>query len=403
MKSSLDYLIGPDEASGDTRQKNSGIVPAKDSDTQKILKARLEAVTDAELTDGARNLFTFLLDLALNPRVNNDRRGEITISNTQLREWLDRSARAIYGWTKELVKQRHVWVSKLPRPNMHPMNVFHITALQPIREMRQDVASDGLWGNGYRRPDQVMPLGARGGTCTKRHCLLDQFGRPANTKTLENSPPTRKECTPPPQILREGPAQNDTCHPQILREAPAQNDTRPPQNLRGAPAKNVTSPTQKPAVLIESQIETETPVQKGEGGTTPPDSMDEALKDAKWARWLTDVETMFPSKRERLRDSLKEQLKALEADPKSADLSGAPLKPSSERFLEKLRKEIVELQGFQSEDAKRVLARRNRELAQALSDPKNYEHVLTPVAAKTAQNLRRRIRALNEYIEGPSV
>ena len=225
---------------------------AKDPWTEKILGARMAALCDPELTDGSRNLFTLLLDLSLDPVANMGRRFEVCISNTQLRERLARSARAIYGWTQELETQRHIWLSKKPRPNMHAMNVFHISALQPKRPSMPELPGDGMWGNGYRRPGQPMPKGARGGTCTKRHYLLDRFGNPLIAKSVDYQPPTRKECGSPPQVLREAPAQNDTCHPQVLRETPAQNDTCLPQVLRGAPAKNDTMPQQKPSVLTES-------------------------------------------------------------------------------------------------------------------------------------------------------
>lgn len=120
-------------------------------------------MTDPELSDGARNLFTLLLDYSLNPGRWFKRKGQVAISNTQLRERLSRSARAIYGWTRELIQQRHIWVTKWGRPNMQPMNVFHIAALQPDRQVGPEIQNEGMWGDGYRRPEMVMPLGARGG------------------------------------------------------------------------------------------------------------------------------------------------------------------------------------------------------------------------------------------------
>ena len=299
MKTSLEYLTGPEEPASDpnSRQKNFDIVPAKDKDSHKIFKARLEAVTDHRLAFGARNFFTFLLDLALNPRVNNDRRGEITISTTQLCEWLDASPRAIYGWTKELVECRHIWVSKMPRPNMHPMNVFHITAMQPMREIKQDVANDGLWGNGYRRPGELMPLGARGAIGKKRHYLLDRLGRPLYAETPENSPATRNICSSLPQNLREAPAKKDTCHPQNLRGAPAKKDTRPPQ---------------KQAVLIESQLEIETPVLRGEAQRPPSRAV-----------WERKLEKLYPDELKQLRADLLKQQKEVDPADKAfvADIS----------------------------------------------------------------------------------
>jgi hypothetical protein len=251
------------------RQKNFEIKPAKDPDRQKIFDARDAGITDPALTDGARNLFNYLLELSLNPYANNWRRGQVGISVTQLSERLSRSARAIYGWTRELVAQRHIWVTKLARPNTRPMNVYHITALQPHRQLGPEVAYDAMWGNGYRRPDQPMPLGARGATCTKRQVILNQYGKPISSKTLENAVATGKKCGSFPQVLREPPAQNDTCQPQTLRETPAKlaGDSRTKRHL--PPAQNDTTPRQERAVLIESQIdkestsETSSSVQRG--------------------------------------------------------------------------------------------------------------------------------------------
>ena len=89
-------------------------------DMETIFRARIDALEDPELTDGARMLFARLLDSALDPASWFKRRGQVCISNTQLRERLSRSARAIYGWTKELETQRHVWMSKLGRPTCNP-------------------------------------------------------------------------------------------------------------------------------------------------------------------------------------------------------------------------------------------------------------------------------------------
>jgi hypothetical protein len=403
MRPSLDYLT-PEETDDHENRQKFKIERAPDPNQCKNIRTRLESITDGELTDGARNLFTFLLDLALNPRVNDNRRGQIAISTTKLGEWLSRSERAIYGWTKELVAQRHIWVSKLYRPNTKPMNVYHITKLQPMREPEHELARDGLWGNGYRRPDQVMPQGARGATCKKRQVILDAFGKPVSSKTLENAVASSKKCWSPPQNLRVAPAQNDTWHPQNLRGTPAQNDTSPPQNLRVAPAQNDSAPRQETAVFIESQLETETPVQKGEGVSHPPEEQKAGIKDQKWERWLATLDDMFPSKLDDLRSRLQAELKAVESDPKNVDLAGAPLKEKSEAFLDRLRKEIVELEAFQSPEAKQLLAQKQREATRFLSNPANYQRLaLLPGAQATVELLTRKISTVNEYLEGPSV
>jgi hypothetical protein len=177
----------------------------------------MDVLTDPELTDGARNLFTLLLDLSLDPRLNGGRRGEIAISNTQLRERLYRSARAIYGWTGELVVQRHLWVSKKKRkkrPNMEPVNFFHVSALKPYRHQEEEVAGDGLWGNGYRRAELPMPLGARATPCKKRRLLFDRYGKPLFSVLPENAPRNRTLYGRKGNYLRVGPARKHPCHPQ---------------------------------------------------------------------------------------------------------------------------------------------------------------------------------------------
>ena len=201
-----EYIPESDQGStqSNDKEKSPEQLRKKLQDQQTIFKAREDCTTDATLTKGARLLFTLLLDLALNPQVNNSRRGQIAISNTQLCELLHASRRAIYGWTKGLEEQRHIWVSKLPRPNMHAMNVIHITALQPKREIRQEVANDGMWGNGTRRPAPAMPLGARGSGGKKRHYLVDRFGNPLFAQCAENSPPTRINCPSHPQKSAPG-------------------------------------------------------------------------------------------------------------------------------------------------------------------------------------------------------
>jgi hypothetical protein len=290
-----EYLNGDDQ--GQQGEKKFTIQKARDPDFQKILDGRMAVLTNSDLHDGAKVLFTLLLELALNPFIRLRVRGQVAISNTQLRERLSRSARAIYGWTHELVFHNHIWLSKLPRPNMHAMNVFHITALQPQRPSEPELPGDGVWGNGYRRLDQAMPLGARGGTCKKRHYLFDRFGAPLFVQPVANEPATRKDCGSLPQSLREPPAKKDTCHPQSLREPPAQKDTSHPQSLREPPAKNDTSPQQKGAVLREagdvrsSDVKSLFNVQRGnafkkggESGFVQQAAIVLAQWDAEWAK-----------------------------------------------------------------------------------------------------------------------
>jgi len=288
-------------------EKKFDIVKAKDPDLETILGARMDVLTDPELTDGARSLFCLLLDMSLDPAMNLWRRGEIAISNTQLRERLWRSSRAIYGWTKELESQRHIWVSKKRRPNTQPMNVFHITAMQPKKQQGPELPNDGCWGNGYRRPEMAMPKGARGHPCTKRHYLVDALGNPLFVHPVQNEPLSRTDYTCHPQVMRETPAQNDTCHPQVMRETPAElaGATRTKRHL--PPAQNDTTPQQETAVSIETEIETER-ASKEIGEAFPPPG---------FKSWEEKLKKLYPRELEKLKSDLVKQRQAADPEDKA--------------------------------------------------------------------------------------
>ena len=294
-----EYLDQPSSSGPD---KKFRLERALDPETQKILIARMSVATDRTLSFGARNFFTLLLDLALDPTYHQGRRGQVAMSNTQLRERLNASARAIYGWTRQLESQLHIWLSKLPRPNTHAMNVFHVTALQPKKFHGPELPGDGSWGNGYRRPAQPMPKGARGGTCKKHHYLVDQFGNPLFAQNADSEPGTRTFCAGSPQNLRETPEKKDMCHPQHLRETPAKKDTSHPQNLRGAPAKTVTSDEQERAVLRESLVGVRDSTEVK--GSLPPENL---------AAWEKKIKAWFPRELEKAKADLLKAQK--ESDP----------------------------------------------------------------------------------------
>lgn len=281
------------------QEKAFSITKAEDPQAKIIIGARRAVLRDPVLKriQGAKAMFCLLLDLALDIFVNRGRRGEITISTTKLCEELGASARTIWGWKKILVSQRHIWITKHPMPNTHPMDCFHITALQPSREPRLDVTTDGMWGNGYRRPASDMPKGARGGVgANKQHLgggLVDRFGKPISSLLLENNAATRNFRHLPPAKSAGATCNNCYGDPQSLREPYAKNTPCVPQLLRGAPVKSAGGQSPKPALLRESQTIDQPHSNKGE----PP-----APPDGAFEEWIKSLAGRFPSHLEKMRD-----------------------------------------------------------------------------------------------------
>lgn len=216
-------------------QRKFRIEKAQDKDTQTILRARREVHEDPDLSFGARTLFAYLLDLSLNPSVNNFRRGEICVSMRQLGERLHAGKSSLCGWVKDLSVKRHIWVSKLRRPNMDAQNVYHVTALQPRRELALEMAGDPLWGNGKRRPVQE---GIRGRPFKKKTLLVDRFGHPLFSQPVENETSQVQNLNrgsadsgPPSARNKNGEAQNLALPVPETGPARRENNTSPFQNL----------------------------------------------------------------------------------------------------------------------------------------------------------------------------
>ncbi len=126
--------------------------PAPEDLTHVILQARWSALTDPDLSKGAMVLFTYLLDMSLNRRVS-DWRGVVKMSQIALCRDLHVTDRTIRRWERELVAKKFIWLSRIPRPNTWPMNVYHITALDEPDQRRQELSGDGVWGTGRGRSD----------------------------------------------------------------------------------------------------------------------------------------------------------------------------------------------------------------------------------------------------------
>jgi hypothetical protein len=253
MNIEFDSSYEPAERDQTEQQKKFRIEKAQDKDTQTILRARQQALEDPELTNGASKLFAYLLDLSLNPNVNIGRRGQIGISTQQLSQRLHASRRAVYGWVRQLIAQRYVWLSKLARPNTNALNVYHIAALQPLRELRLELGGEPLWGNGHRRPVQAMPKGARGGLGKNGHVLVDRFGHPLFSQPAQYQPSDPQKLPVPPAKFAGAMSTNCAGLPQNLREPGAEIAHASRKKEHVAPAKIAGPPAQKAAPLRESQ------------------------------------------------------------------------------------------------------------------------------------------------------
>jgi hypothetical protein len=242
------------------RRKAFDVVPSQDPLTATILQARREAVTDADLSDGAKILFVLLLDWSLWPG-KNKRPGVVTISTTKLHELLCRSKRAIYDWKKELLEKGMIWITLHFLPNCNPMHTFHISAIDPEEHGGEPVTPDGLWGNGQRRQGFENPgIGARGNTqrllradrnilCGKKQHLL-QEGKTSIPQ--QNAPGSRTK--QPLSVAKFATGSRTICdgEPQSLRRAVAESATgsRTKQHLPAA--KNNTCQSNKTAPIRET-------------------------------------------------------------------------------------------------------------------------------------------------------
>lgn len=157
------------------------------------IRTREEVCDDPELSDGSVRLFVRLLDMALNPALNNNRRGQVIVSQMKLASLLHCDERSIRRRTDELVRKNFLWTTLIPRPNTKPILCYHVTAFQEKKQVEQEIPGDGLWGNGHRRMDSGFARTGIEATGHKRRMgslLLDAFGKPISSNFLENTPVT---------------------------------------------------------------------------------------------------------------------------------------------------------------------------------------------------------------------
>ena len=168
------------------------LAPAEPDITQLILGTRRAACEDPDLDAGAVKLFVYLLDFSLLKSASR-RVGTILFSTQQLTERLHSCKRAIYKWKRQLVGKRFIWISKYYMPNTWPMDLFHITVLDPDDQTVQMPTGDGFWGNGARRSAAAPGEGARGLCRTEVHRTEPTPPDPNSSKTAQNEPGSRTE------------------------------------------------------------------------------------------------------------------------------------------------------------------------------------------------------------------
>jgi hypothetical protein len=329
--------FGPD--AGHQKPKAFDIVPAQDPLTQTILQARREAVTDRDLSDGAKLLFVLLLDWSLWPG-KNVKPGVVRISTTKLCELLARSARAIWGWKQELLKKQLIWIRDHFLPNAYPMHEYHIAVLDPEEHGGAPVTQDGLWGNCRRRSawsKEQRGLGARDALrSSKQHLenggdfhISSEIATGSRTEghlsVAESAVGNRKFCDSQPQNLR-------------LATAKSAIGNRSKRHL--PTAANSTSQPHKTAPLIEAQIG-DLSLSEGRGKASPPDKAFEAAFKA-WEGRLDDmrnsdlrkveeiaVRELQDAKSEYAKSVAKRKLAAIRLRLRGPSVPDQPVKPSA--------------------------------------------------------------------------
>lgn len=162
-----------------------------DPATLTAIRAREQVCDDPKISDGAARLFVRLLDLSLNPFLNNGRKGEIIVSQMKLGSFLNCDERSIRRRTDELLRGNYVWTTLVGRQNTKPIRCYHVTAFQPKRQAEQEMAGEGLWGNGKRRFDSGFARTGHEATGHQRRMgslLVDRFGKQIFFNLPENTP-----------------------------------------------------------------------------------------------------------------------------------------------------------------------------------------------------------------------
>ena len=315
----IDRTNGQDNSNN--HRKIFDLVPAQDPMTSAILQARRSCVTDPDLSDGAKLLFVLLLDWSLWPGKNKGP-GVITISTTKLTELLCRSARAVWGWKKELLEKRFVWITDHFVPNFWPIHTYHITALCPPEEGGDPVTTDGLWGNHVRRSQANRGVGARvqkGASVAdsavekkrdSRFCSGNATGnsKKGNLSTAESAVGNRRTCGGAPQNLRWSTAESAVENRRTCGGAPQQTtpgNRKKQHSLRETLGRD----------LSVSEV----------GGSPPP-------QEKAFQSWVKSLDGQFPSHLRALEKKIRSRLENTKSDAARAGLR-RQLKAVQDRLL----------------------------------------------------------------------
>lgn len=376
------------------------LAPAEEDTTLTILKTRRLALSDRELSAGAKVLFCWLLDLSLLKSMSAVM-GAVIVSLTKLGEHLGTSRRSIFRWKTELISKKFLWVDKHYVPNFWAMNTYHITALNPPEQPRQLAPGDGVWGNGKRRGSAPLPSVDNSVTTPPQNADPQ--------KAQENATLATAACqigtSPLPNLATDS---GQICPLTLAKSvhSPLPNlSTDSGQNCHLSRAKSGTRRKPKLAHLREPLARSREQSLRGGGDQPPQNSAVEGLgsKSQAWLKWQNRLGKLYPRELDRIRADLVKQLEAVKKSPKSVDLSASELKPKIQEWLEYAEKEIKRLDASQAPEDRQLAARKRLDVAEAWHDPKSFSRLaLNSQAQAQVELLKRKIAAVDEHTQGPT-
>ena len=112
----------------------------------KAIELRESACDNEHLSAAACRLFVRVLDMALNPWLNNGRRGRVIVSQAYAAKLLHVDERSIRRYNDELESVGLIWTSLEARPGSKPITVYHVTAYDAKKQVRQVAPGEGMYG-----------------------------------------------------------------------------------------------------------------------------------------------------------------------------------------------------------------------------------------------------------------
>lgn len=395
-----DYGIGEEQsASPDPRPQP----PAKD-DQWAAINARRQVLGDPELKAGPKALYMYLLEFSYERRWQFWRPGSILISIGALAKGLNAAERSITAWTKKLLDRGVIWVSVQHYRNMWDQNVYHITALRPrgvSPQVPESVyAGGGVEGNeSFRGKFCQRSFLGKNAECASETADFTTAGATNSSASVAQSDGGASSKEPThggTKVLR--------AVGKIAHRASSQGPTGSSKKASPSAPKTAHGHGAKPANYSKGLGQGEGLSIRGEGAPAPPKETfrggDKGVAVENWAK-ATRLSTLFRRELEPIKADLVKALRDIKANPKSYDLSGAPLKPQKAEWIEFAGREIKRLEA----SAKPQELTRARELRgqckEILADPASYAGVvLTRSAAEQAELMREKIARISQCLEG---